>query len=330
MTWYEIESSQRLLSKLHPSQITASPLQRIEDYNLWPPPRRTRRKSAKRPAAVVPRSSQPSASTQIPLQDGMADDTESDSIDLQDQDEELEDAVDDGVPDENMDLLLQSESLQEMYNEPASQLPDLQLPQQHPPQAGTMATASASVDVAPPLEPHIDEPSVPAAVAVPQPPDADRVDIQPPDDAPDVPAHPRRAARGVQGVAAAAWYCDGGRISYYPLKNSFEAVCFDRNHGPPGSCVLTRTSKGRKARGVETTTAGRPLGMLALWLSRHHDYLSRDAHKSKENLRTFTQEARHDARLNLLSTEAGRSLAAFERDQLAGEPLEPESLTGLV
>ena len=64
------------------------------------------------------------------------------------------------------------------------------------------------------------------------------------------------AVRGIIGISEATFYVHGGKISYYPSKNSFEAVCGNKDHK---RCVLTRTSKGRAARG------GKVVAGEAMW-----------------------------------------------------------------
>ena len=225
-------------------------------------------------------------------------------------------------------MLLEAEALEELYNDTGSaalaqpsisqqNLPDsvLEVPPSVPP-----AEAHRPLD----QEPH----ELPAQDDAGEAPAHEPLPLPPPIPA----AAPRRQrlARGQHQAAAGVWYYEGGKISFYPMKHCFEAVCFNRAHGPLGACVMTRTSRGRLSHGVETAVAGRSLGFLALWLAKHADVGSKEAHRSKAALQAYTHEARLAARRLLLSTEAGRVLSHFERAQHEGEDLEPEALRGIV
>ena len=80
--------------------------------------------------------------------------------------------------------------------------------------------------------PEVALPDVPAVDDPPPPVAAPLDDAVPPAAEAEAPPQRRRAARGGNLAAAATWYGEGGRISFYSSKDSFKAVCLDRNHGP--------------------------------------------------------------------------------------------------
>eukprot|EP00971_Amphidinium_carterae_P296703 5894053-Amphidinium_carterae.2 len=143
----------------------------------------------------------------------------------------------------------------------------------------------------------------------------------------------KRARTSLQSVPKSSaetivWFPDNmGKISYHHGRQSFEAVCLNPAHQP---CVLTRTSKGRKAK-KGTTVAGRPLGFLSAWLL-HADLCSnKEEHWSKQWWTdTLTVKARTDARAELKTFTNGEKLVTYEREAEDGEDSEPETLAGLL
>eukprot|EP00971_Amphidinium_carterae_P342733 6482145-Amphidinium_carterae.1 len=141
---------------------------------------------------------------------------------------------------------------------------------------------------------------------------------------------PSGTLRVASGMADAVSYVAGGKISFYGNKAAYEAVCSNPCHGPPGSCNMTRTARGRMKQGAETKVAGRPLGFLALWLEKGSQVSSKEAHRNKDSLQAFTHAERLAARVKLLETASGRDLSTHERAQQQDEGIEPETMQGYV
>ena len=97
----------------------------------------------------------------------------------------------------------------------------------------------------------------------------------------------RRSAIGAQ----ASIEVDGGFIAYY-TKGVFEAVC--RTHD---SCVVSRTVSKVTDRELGRPRGGRPLGVMAAWLSKHR-CATKDDHWDYENF-CVAYEERLLARLSL-------------------------------
>eukprot|EP00971_Amphidinium_carterae_P352907 6492769-Amphidinium_carterae.5 len=110
-----------------------------------------------------------------------------------------------------------------------------------------------------------------------------------------------------------------GRLSYYPSKSAFEAVCGNRLHG---RCVMTRSSNARRGGQL----GGRPVAFLCCFLA-NCNVESKEQHFLKSNL-LFTREQRLSWRENLKGLPEGRLLLGLERKKNADEDSEPESLTG--
>lgn len=113
-----------------------------------------------------------------------------------------------------------------------------------------------------------------------------------------------------------------GKITYYPSKRVFEAIC---RHPAHGKCVLTRTSHGR---GGAASGAGRPMGFLAAWLERA-DQPSKAAHWAPEVLHA-SAAARRAAREAVKAMPNGPALLSHERPKENAEDSEPEGLAGFV
>ena len=97
---------------------------------------------------------------------------------------------------------------------------------------------------------------------------------------------------------------EGGSISYYASKNSFQAVCTNPFHG---DCVLTRKC---------TTAAnmkGRPLGLLSAFLKCGSTYTDKDAHWANIIHLSYDFAERKQCRESVMDTANGRIAALFER-----------------
>ena len=106
---------------------------------------------------------------------------------------------------------------------------------------------------------------------------------------------------------------EGGYIGYYQ-KGVFEAVC--RKHN---SCVVSRTVSAKQDKSLGRPKGGRPLGVMAAWLSKHSECASKEDHWQYHNFLCGHDE-RMLHRLDLQGTAAGRRLLSFERPQSAVEP----------
>lgn len=114
----------------------------------------------------------------------------------------------------------------------------------------------------------------------------------------------------------------GGSISYYPSKNSFEAVCDNRDHG---RCVLTRTRRGKPNPAGGAPLGGRPVGFLAAWLGAGPGAPSKAEHWAQSALDRPLAE-RQRLRSDMATMGSGRTLLDNERPAEEGEPAEPEDL----
>lgn len=147
------------------------------------------------------------------------------------------------------------------------------------------------------------------------------------------PPPPPPAARGHAGAlrprsASAREHAEvrvnfpSGRIVYYRANGNFEAFC--RLHD--GRCCLTRTglASARRARAAQ----GRPLGLMAAWLTRLTCVASNRAeHKDALAIASLSHQARFESRRQLRELPGGPELEALERPQRDDEPdSEPEGL----
>lgn len=129
-----------------------------------------------------------------------------------------------------------------------------------------------------------------------------------------VPPPPMQGAgRRRRGQATTELVVDGGAIQFYQKDNRFTATCWNEFHG---SCVLTRYNT--RGSGMQ----GRPLALMAAWLSRapmydtkeEHWQLVREFSTDKELLRAFRQE--------LLANPEAAAMLAHERPLGPGEGSE--------
>ena len=200
-------------------------------------------------------------------------------------------------------------------------------------EAAAHPTASSSLppDVHPeiaPAENALDaETALEAAAAAapvesdaPDEPDDDHVALPPPAEAihREPPARVPRVLHQHRLRAEAEVLLEGcGTIRYHTSKEGFQATCHRHD-----TCILSRTS--HQGRGH----AGRPVGFLAHWLLTEAS--TREAHKSKDLLRSFSRADRSHARHIVAGLPGGETLLERERVARDGEGSEPEDLLGIV
>lgn len=116
----------------------------------------------------------------------------------------------------------------------------------------------------------------------------------------------------------------GGQITYYPAtmtsKARFQAICPMKDvHGT--GCQLTRSAHAAEGRSKGREAQGRPLGMMAAWLSCSS--MCETKHQHEAMIATVTLEHRREARAHLLLQPGGPAVAAQERALRPGELDEP-------
>ena len=112
---------------------------------------------------------------------------------------------------------------------------------------------NVAAEIADPVAPI---PNIAEDAGLGQLPPADRL----PDQAAERERKARRApVRGLQGFAECVLHVPGGKISYHPSKNCFEARCFNRNHG---QCAVSWRNRARLGR-----IGGHPLTWQNWWTS---------------------------------------------------------------
>lgn len=106
---------------------------------------------------------------------------------------------------------------------------------------------------------------------------------------------------------------DGGTITYYKNKQSYEARCTAHE-----KCRMTRTCL--PSNSFIRKGQGRPLGLLASWLAGHSQFSTKFAHF----LHSPNTGVRKQHRLKLMETASGRLLLATERPQRGDSDIEPD------
>eukprot|EP00971_Amphidinium_carterae_P071886 1421752-Amphidinium_carterae.6 len=315
LTWYELENTGRVLLKFQPRYVPVKKMN-LESVPFWPPRRRGK---GKNPATLKRHSDTLSGagkSTHTLAEPDPSDSRMSD-VTAEDGTEEDEEEVQEEHHD-NEDLLFRAEALQQLFLEVDAGDTDA-----HATVADKPVEQAASYEG---REPHAEPGAIMPAAAT------STLIAASASDGPLAGASASKpgATRGFVGTADASAYFPGGRISYYSSKHAFEAVCDCAEHHLVSRCALTRTSHGRRRKGVAAPVAGRPLGlMVVMWLSMGATTLSKEEHMSKEALQSYSYADRLAARQLLLSTLAGLELASFERECHADEEIEPLSLVGL-
>eukprot|EP00971_Amphidinium_carterae_P333415 6468159-Amphidinium_carterae.8 len=315
--WLELEDSKRVVLKVSPMYVTAGQLRGCTDgQNLWPPERALRRRATRAApillgdgvatsAGALPPAS-PDTDVARDADQDLPDDDDNDDDQAEEENEEDIEEVCEVDPDLE-DLLFRSEAMMELYQEPS--VVEANVPKPLVPES--MQTVPLAAESAPDMM---------EAEVVVAPPALD--DAQPG-------AGKRRGRgtgqRGVVSKADCTYFCDGGRISYYTSKDCFEAFCDRSSHGT--TCTLTRTRKGRMRQGVETSIAGRPLGLLLAWLQRGANCHCKEEHKCPSVLAGCTYEMRASARAEMMQSSVGRELSSYERGKHEEETDEPLELT---
>ena len=136
--------------------------------------------------------------------------------------------------------------------------------------------------------------------------------------------HPGDVASGhdAPGVAIASCEFKWGKISYYANKN-FECVCNHPRHVVDGQrCRLTRTSDASDTMAAQ----GRPLGLMAAWLTHADRSEERVDHRNPFCILAFSVEERQHAREALALVVGSAALFACERERRPDEPLEPSGI----
>ena len=106
-----------------------------------------------------------------------------------------------------------------------------------------------------------------------------------------------------------------GRITFY-RQGFFTATCYAAGHQ---RCVLTRTALAGRRR-----SQGRPLGLLAAWLTMGPDVPNKEAHWDRS---VWPSQAERWAQREVLATvPGGQDLLDQERPQEPGEEIEPDDL----
>ena len=325
ISWWVLENTARPLSNINAGLVTITCSS--QPSHLWPPAqtRRRRRHPVRAttgelpPGAVAEEGAQAAAIPQAAATattDVMESEAESEE-DVEEEDDEVPDEEDDEEIEQEVagafELLLQAELCDDDEN----------------PAAWADILESAGQDgVGPAVLAEQEEHCLDAPLPEEAPPPEADLDVAPARmeaAAAAVPAVPKAApVRGLVGMAEATFYAHGGKLSYYPSKSAFEAVCGNKEHR---RCVLTRTSKGRAARGGRVV-AGRPCGFLMCWLAAG-GACSKEEHKDKARM-TFSLAERQAARRRMAESLAGRDVLACERAQAEGEGSEPETLEALI
>eukprot|EP00971_Amphidinium_carterae_P309679 6154355-Amphidinium_carterae.2 len=327
-----------MMVKLEPLCVCVVPLHQVagHDVHFWPlkrKPRASTKRGSKHDkesvAVAAPASSSPASETFVNVV------SEEDMTDISD--EETAGLLDlDGQDDagSQIDLLLWSEAMDDALVHVAS---DMNLVPSVEELAKDVAANSSGTALAEAT--LVTEPAPKQEMAAssssrregPAPPITDGSLMQPVVPELEGDALTREPARlGLRGMADSTHYVAGGRISFYSSKNAFEAICSNPAHGKPGTCNMTRTCRGRIKNGEETAVAGRPIGFLAMWLSIAGDTATKEDHKSRARLASFSMEQRQRARTAFISTGLGMEVASFERGRIGDEPEEPLELTGLL
>eukprot|EP00971_Amphidinium_carterae_P347987 6490258-Amphidinium_carterae.1 len=322
LQWWKLENTGRPLSRLKSGQVTVLPFG--SEKLFWPPEPKKRgvRRMWQTVGAGHP---QDNACAEEPSMDPVPDNNlgqfSDDAASSDDADMDEEDWCAEGEHEEeeeaNFDLLIDAEeSLQVVEGENLAEAPE-----HLPDHDGASFHEGSNVPEAEGalFEPASENVSVGEAIALPA--SSAEVAIEVP-----VPKSVPRAigARGVTFSAEAYCHVAGGKISFYPSKDMFEAVCSNKTHQ---RCVLSRTCHSRVLKD-KRVVAGRPLGLMLCWLAAGHD-CTRAGHRNKDTW-NFSHDQRAMARTALSATLGGRDLLACERAKLPTEDEEPQTLEGLV
>eukprot|EP00971_Amphidinium_carterae_P039977 784829-Amphidinium_carterae.3 len=336
LSFYELQLSGRALLSLDPSKITVLPMSRdFLHMPLWPPIRKRQVGTEKRRAQAGKRRSRPStvhshdpsvacehtADVSDAVGGEAPDDCEVDEADVGALIDEMQDEPGDSMwLSEMEDLLDRVEA--ETY------AASLSARANHS-EASTSVLASVSAretDINCPSVAEVHSPARAAGSEVGQEAINPSSTIAAVATTVPVSRTPHmQGPRCFTGMADATLFVPGGKICYYASKSSFEARCSNRAHG---TCVVTRTNRGRKPRGSDFPLGGRPVAWMALWLSRSVACADKASHWAKED-NMFDHASRIAKRQELEQNPHARDVLAFERVPEVGEESERADLKGL-
>jgi hypothetical protein len=109
----------------------------------------------------------------------------------------------------------------------------------------------------------------------------------------------------------------GGQLAFYETNNTFQATCGNAFHG---ACVLSR----RNTRGAHMQ--GRPVGLLAAWLSISGVYDTKEGHWEAIQDIVNDRALRLAHREGIATIEGGPALLLYELGAAAGgapDAMEP-------
>eukprot|EP00971_Amphidinium_carterae_P175667 3481791-Amphidinium_carterae.1 len=306
VAWWQLENSTRPLPSLDPEYVSVVPLE-VQSSQVWP--LQCNRKSTRK----VPRGHTSAASASSHAVPEVVSDAE--------QIMELDDSASDEweiVPaeeNENTDLLLRAEILQDwVENFVHSDAGPVQGAAQHTEPEDELQDGSCSGGM--PIDDATNAPVVAAESAQ----SSTIVEVASHGNGLRGPQNPRAAALRTTCIGAEITIQVGtGRLSFYPSKSCFEAVCGNRAHG---RCVMSRTNRCRKNGNI----GGRPVPFLCCFLE-NSGVASKQDHFATANL-AFPKHKRTTWRRHLEQTPEGRHLLSLERPRQQGEDSEPESLEG--
>ena len=109
-----------------------------------------------------------------------------------------------------------------------------------------------------------------------------------------------------------------GELRYNIMSESIVAIC--KVHG--GACKRTRTVRPAAKDSLTNCGQGRPVGLLAAWLSQSHQHASSEAHR--DAILYITSAARRAARRAFAAAPDASDILDMERDRTAGEGEEPD------
>lgn len=141
---------------------------------------------------------------------------------------------------------------------------------------------------------------------------------------PPPPPAPRRFRPEGHNKAMFVLCVPGGKLIYYGGQHeNMVAECQNPAHG---RCVKTKTVRKPKRRTTANVGQGRPLGLLAAWLSKGQSLQSKEEHWSKGHMPS--REDRLIARQAIKDMEGAdaEGLLAAEADQGEGEDSEPDRI----
>eukprot|EP00971_Amphidinium_carterae_P174033 3449492-Amphidinium_carterae.4 len=345
LSYYILESSERGLEKLCPKYVSVVAYKQLQELHLWP----TKRKPSKRKTRPASAGNMSSVVHPVPVDevsDESLDEEEEGGNELLELEENAaEDEEDNNSEDDCLEDLLwrtaemaeETPKLQSEADEGAREASStMRDGLEHPAfeaahvEASLATTMAACIDVGNGARSSTDQaPNIALGPEVPCMGAEDGVSGSQPAACIAEPASQRSPQRdlgrkGPSDKATATLEVEGGRISYYAKKESFEAVCKNKAHS---KCVLTRTAKGRRRKGRDGLYGGRPVAFMTLWLSRHECATKQEHWSTEQNMFTWTE--RHACRELLGVMPDAQALMCYEREPEPNEGSEPKDLFGM-